>query len=330
MGIARQSAWAMVLAASALALGGCTTIVSGRNQGVLIKTSPPGAAVMIDGVNRGLTPTAAVLPRRRPHEVEIRKECFQPVHAVLEKHLNFGLWFFGNLLSWAPLGWFIDLATATPYYLRPNPLHATLAPDESPTPECAEMLDRSPYTVAGALHTLSSVDNADFRQAAKTLYAANGLTTSQLDRVAYQIVTDQGSEDDLRVDGLAFLAMTIEKSEQGRYKPMLRGVAETARTRKLRWAADDAADDLPDPTADVFDASSYWAPAPVQPAGDPPSAYSRTAVARPTAAGAPAGAKPAERRDPMSRLQELEEMYRAGLITREVYEAKQGEILDDL
>jgi hypothetical protein len=56
-----------------LAVSGCATAINGRTQEVPISSEPPGATVLVDGVNVGTTPTTVMLTRHDSHSVRIEK-----------------------------------------------------------------------------------------------------------------------------------------------------------------------------------------------------------------------------------------------------------------
>lgn len=66
-------------ALSGLFFTGCASFDRGIPQKVTIDSTPPGAVVLINGEEVGVTPLEVELPRKVNHEVRIEKAGFQPV-----------------------------------------------------------------------------------------------------------------------------------------------------------------------------------------------------------------------------------------------------------
>jgi hypothetical protein len=73
-----------------------------------------------------------------------------------------------------------------------------------------------------------------------------------LDRVAERIYQSRSETDGATADGLAHLCHVLEKTKEGRYKPVLLKVAESAETSTLRKHAGRSADNLPETTDEKF------------------------------------------------------------------------------
>lgn len=65
-----------LLLAAALFAAGCATADKGRNQRVVIESTPSGATVLVDGRVVGKTPLALRLPRMNGYQVTVRKPGF--------------------------------------------------------------------------------------------------------------------------------------------------------------------------------------------------------------------------------------------------------------
>jgi hypothetical protein len=62
----RLSAWVVALGST-----GCATIMHGTRQDVSITSVPSGAAVTINGQDKGKTPVAVELPRKDKHLLKL-------------------------------------------------------------------------------------------------------------------------------------------------------------------------------------------------------------------------------------------------------------------
>lgn len=115
--------------AAALVLGllstGCATITGGaREQKVKITSTPPGAAVLVDGDSQGSTPTEVYLDRHKVHHVQIDHPGYEPFHAILKPGVN--PWIFGNIAIGGVLGIVIDVCAKADHRLFPGSLHVHL------------------------------------------------------------------------------------------------------------------------------------------------------------------------------------------------------------
>lgn len=57
--------------AAALALSGCATLFSGTRQNVHIASDPPGATILVDGLEQGVTPTTLRLKKPGLDDTEV-------------------------------------------------------------------------------------------------------------------------------------------------------------------------------------------------------------------------------------------------------------------
>lgn len=73
------------LVACTMLASGCATLVSRPSQRVPITSVPPGAVIIADGKNLGLSPLTLQLSRKRPHVIEIRKDGFNVVEIRVER-----------------------------------------------------------------------------------------------------------------------------------------------------------------------------------------------------------------------------------------------------
>jgi len=74
----------VLLAGCALSLfAGCAVLSKGRNQTVVVHSSPEGATAFINGLEVGHTPFKVKIPRSGAYTVEVRKAGFESANVVL-------------------------------------------------------------------------------------------------------------------------------------------------------------------------------------------------------------------------------------------------------
>lgn len=105
---------------------GCATIASGTSQTLTINSDPPGATVVFEGVEIGLTPLAPSIKRGNDKVLLIRKEGFREEEIRLSTQFN--TMFFGNILFGGLLGSTTDVATDAVVEYSPNSYFVTLKP----------------------------------------------------------------------------------------------------------------------------------------------------------------------------------------------------------
>ncbi|HWV57450.1 MAG TPA: PEGA domain-containing protein [Longimicrobiales bacterium] len=115
---------ALPAVAALIVLTGCATIVQGTSQAVGISSSPPGARVLVNGVEQGVTPTVLKLKRRENHVVVVELEGYHPYTATLTRSVSG--WVAGNLVFGGLIGLVIDAASGGIYKLSPEQIAAAL------------------------------------------------------------------------------------------------------------------------------------------------------------------------------------------------------------
>lgn len=125
---------AMLLAVSLFWVSGCGTIMNGRRQSISFNSTPVGARVEIDGLNRGQTPAQIDLERKQQHTVTLIKEGYEAYRVLMTK--NWSGWSYLSWLCCGLIGVGIDAATGGAYKLQPDSVYANLKPEE-PTPVSA-------------------------------------------------------------------------------------------------------------------------------------------------------------------------------------------------
>ncbi len=104
----------------------CASIVHGTKQEIPFSSDPPGAVVMVNGEQRGVTPTTITLKRGRDHQVIFKLDGYDDLLINLEKEMDTGWYIFGNLFSWGVIGWVVDIANGAAYKLSEDELHAAM------------------------------------------------------------------------------------------------------------------------------------------------------------------------------------------------------------
>lgn len=149
----RGAAGVMLLAA--LAASGCATMVNGRHQEVRVVSTPPGAAVWLNGTSVGTTPTTVTMRRRGPAQLRLEKAGYLPATTVVAKRMSG--WTAVNLIYLNPLaaqgmdsvsqwaavafpwvgGMFALDALTGGGFTRPGAVSVVLAPEPPPGDEAA-------------------------------------------------------------------------------------------------------------------------------------------------------------------------------------------------
>jgi hypothetical protein len=62
---------------------GCAVFSKGRTQSVVVRSTPSGAAALINGIEVGKTPLRVDMPRSSAHTLEVRKAGFENAIAVV-------------------------------------------------------------------------------------------------------------------------------------------------------------------------------------------------------------------------------------------------------
>jgi len=107
-------------------LSGCATIVRGSSQEVEMTSDPPNARVIVNGEDRGETPTTLSLDTGRNYQVEFEKDGYASETLNLNKDFTIGWPIFGNVFSFGIIGIVVDVANGSAYKLSPEQLQAAL------------------------------------------------------------------------------------------------------------------------------------------------------------------------------------------------------------
>jgi hypothetical protein len=131
-----------------LAFGGCATLFTGTSDEVRFESEPSGATVVIDGIDRGTTPTTVSIDRSiNDKRVTIEKEGYEEREFQLQKDFNaVSVLNLANLLFWG-----VDLATGSVYKYSPKQYETELD-------EASSSSARAPKRIAGLEHKTYTVE----------------------------------------------------------------------------------------------------------------------------------------------------------------------------
>ena len=120
-------------------VSGCATIVHlGGNEELNVSSEPAGAKVVIDGTERGVTPLATKVERKKDHAVVLTKEGFEENQSRVESHLSW--WVAGNVILGGLVGILVDVLSGGGYTIEPDAVAVTLKPIEGVAPYAAPTL----------------------------------------------------------------------------------------------------------------------------------------------------------------------------------------------
>jgi hypothetical protein len=101
----------VVVFVCALALMGCASLLSAKQEQVLINTDPPGATVLLDGEPRGVTPLEVVISPTKTYALMLAKDGYAPYQQ-----------------SWPPTFGFQEWGPLAYEHLSHRPVSVTLRP----------------------------------------------------------------------------------------------------------------------------------------------------------------------------------------------------------
>jgi len=115
---------AVLVAGSGIA-SGCATIVHlGSNEGLMIKSEPAGAKVVIDGADRGVTPLEVEVERKRSHTVVLSMGGYRETTQKVESGLSW--WLAGNAVFGGVIGLVVDVLGGGGYTIEPSTIDLKL------------------------------------------------------------------------------------------------------------------------------------------------------------------------------------------------------------
>lgn len=104
---------------------GCATIVHlGSNEGLMIKSEPAGAKVVIDGADRGVTPLEVEVERKKSHTVVLSMDGYKETTQKVESGLSW--WLAGNAVFGGVIGLVVDVLSGGGYTIEPSAINLKL------------------------------------------------------------------------------------------------------------------------------------------------------------------------------------------------------------
>jgi len=122
----RTFSFVLILFVAIPQISGCATIIRGSNQDVRVTSDPPNARVVVNGQDRGETPTTLNLDTSRDYQIEFAKDGYASETLNVRKDFTIGWPIFGNVFSWGIIGIVVDVANGSAYKLTPKQLEAAL------------------------------------------------------------------------------------------------------------------------------------------------------------------------------------------------------------
>jgi hypothetical protein len=114
-----------IIALSLSILVGCGAILKGTKEGVHFTSSPDGATVIVNGVERGTTPLKLSLAAKETYTITFRKPGFEDKTVVIENHAQAGWIVLDVLFGLVPV--VVDAATGGWYTLDEHNVNAVMA-----------------------------------------------------------------------------------------------------------------------------------------------------------------------------------------------------------
>lgn len=115
-------------------LTSCASIIHGSKQSVNFSSIPPGAKIVIDGKDYGITPKSIELKRKgrlkgedsnkKEYNVTIELDSYYPYEIKITREMDG--WFLGNLLFGGLIGIIIDASNGAMYKLTPDQVIAQM------------------------------------------------------------------------------------------------------------------------------------------------------------------------------------------------------------
>lgn len=116
----------LLLIGAFTAFSGCATIVRGTHQDVQVTSDPANARVIVNGEDRGETPTTLALGTNEDYQIQFEKDGYATETVNVNKEFTIGWPVVGNVFSWGLLGIVVDVAGGAAYKLEPEQVQAAL------------------------------------------------------------------------------------------------------------------------------------------------------------------------------------------------------------
>ena len=108
---------------------GCASIMQGSSQSFGISSTPDGASVTINNLERGQTPLVVDLKRKDNHLIQIKMPGYVPYSTTLTRRTSGWVW--GNLAFGGLIGLAIDAISGGMYKLTPDQVQAVLIKEDT-------------------------------------------------------------------------------------------------------------------------------------------------------------------------------------------------------
>ncbi len=145
MGAQMKMIQALSVAALAMTVGGCATILRGTEQDFTIVSTPPGATAKLSTGETCVTPCDLRLPRKQGFDVSFTMDGYESGAAHIASGWSSGgtqTFIIGNIILGGLIGMGVDASNGSTRDLYPNPLEVTLVPvapaDRSVAPPAVE------------------------------------------------------------------------------------------------------------------------------------------------------------------------------------------------
>lgn len=109
-----------------LLFSGCATIFKGTSASVRMNSTPSGAAVYVNNVNRGKTPLTLSLSRNNNYNLAFKMKGYQDVNMTINKKFDVATTIVGNIVSWGIIGIVVDIVDGSAYSLTPADINANM------------------------------------------------------------------------------------------------------------------------------------------------------------------------------------------------------------
>lgn len=161
-----------------IALTGCSSIVEGTTQNLLVNTNPAGAscAVMREGVNIGTVPNTpgTVMVKKTKHDITVVCAMSGYQQATYINKSGAAGATFGNIILGGGIGWAVDSATGADNKYDSH-MNITMVPAIppvalAPMPYPYQPYPYQPYPPAGATLPAPAVSSVARRKGAEELY----------------------------------------------------------------------------------------------------------------------------------------------------------------
>jgi hypothetical protein len=136
--IMKTKYFAVAVAAAALNLAGCATVINGTKTDYTTETNPAGATVRFSSGQECTTPCSFELKRKSDQRADITLAGFKPTYVLIQSKLGGSA--FGNIILGGVVGGVVDGTNGASNRLYPRPLIVKLAPEGSN--EEAVLLDK--------------------------------------------------------------------------------------------------------------------------------------------------------------------------------------------